>query len=122
MSQMTLRSRTIEAMGFMIEAVSEEKQAFKESVSQIAQTLITTLNSGLSTDDPQSLAIKETLTKIAAFLKEDFHVYMPLLLTNLVNDAKLDIDIKLSSADNSENEKAENAASFTFKMKGFEGN
>jgi hypothetical protein len=25
MSQMTLRSRTIEAMGFMIEAVSEEK-------------------------------------------------------------------------------------------------
>ena len=36
MAQMTLRARTIEAIGFMIEAVSEEKETFKGSVSQIA--------------------------------------------------------------------------------------
>jgi len=119
MTQMTLRSRTIEAMGFMIEAVQEQKDTFKDSVSEIAKMLVSLLTSGLTNDDPQSLSIKETLTKIASFLKEDFHAYMPLLLNNLVNDAKLDIDIKLSSADD---EKTESAASFTFKMKGLEGN
>jgi hypothetical protein len=29
MTQMTLRARTIEAMGYMISAVSEEREAFK---------------------------------------------------------------------------------------------
>jgi hypothetical protein len=32
MQQMTLRSRTIEAMGFMIEAVSEQRETFKDGV------------------------------------------------------------------------------------------
>lgn len=53
----------------------------------------------MENDDPQNLAIKETLTKIAFFLKEDFHHYMPSLLQVLVNDAKLEIDIKMQSAD-----------------------
>ena len=44
---------------------------------------------------------------------------MPLLLTNLVNDAKLDIDIKLSSADD---DKPDTSSAFTIKMKGLEGN
>jgi len=64
------------------------------------------------------LSIKETLTKIAAFLKEDFHAFMPDLLSNLVKDAKLDIDIKMTSAE----EQKPELASFTFKMKGLEGN
>lgn len=33
---MTLRARTIEAMGFMIEAVAEEKETFKANVLEIA--------------------------------------------------------------------------------------
>jgi hypothetical protein len=80
--------------------------------------LVDLLNSGLTNDDPQALSIKETLTKIAAFLKEDFHTFMPFLMTNLVTDAKLDIDIKMTSADEA---KSGSGASFTFKMKGFEG-
>jgi hypothetical protein len=32
MQQMTLRARTIETMGFMIEAVAEEKATFIENV------------------------------------------------------------------------------------------
>lgn len=64
------------------------------------------------------LSIKETLAKISSFLKEDFHTFMPFLLENLVKDAKLDIDIKLTSAD----EEKPETTSITFKMKGFEGN
>lgn len=52
-------------------------------------------------------------------MKEDFHTFMPSLLTNLVNDSKLEIDIKLESA---ELPKTSDNAGFTFKMKGLEGN
>ncbi len=53
MQQMTLRARTIETMGFMIEAVAEEKSAFLENVHQITQALVTLLTSGtLTNDDP----------------------------------------------------------------------
>lgn len=85
-------------MGFMIEAVSEQKTTFQANVVEIATSLITLLNSGLTSDDPQSLAIKETLIKIAFFLKEDFHQFMSSLLTTIVNDTKLDIDIKMENA------------------------
>lgn len=105
-------------MGFMVEAVSEQKTTFMENVVQITTSLVTLLNSGLTNDDPQTLAIKEALIKIAYFLKEDFHQFMPNLLTVIINDTKLDIDIKMESAimpSNSDN------TGFTFKMKGFEG-
>ena len=41
MTQMTLRARTIEAMGFMISAVSEERETFKQGVLEIATFLVT---------------------------------------------------------------------------------
>ena len=119
MAQMTLRARTIEALGFMIEAVTEEKATFVAGVTEITTFLVTVLNSGLTTDDPQLTAIKETLAKIAGFLKEDFQQFLPLILPTLVSDSKLDIDIKMESAELPKN--TENAG-FTFKLKGLEGN
>lgn len=115
---MTLRARTIEAMGFMIEAVAESKE-FNENVQKITAFLITVLNSGLTNDDPQILAIKETLSKISYYLKEDFHVFMGSLMPSLINDTNLDIDIKMESADMASKD---GNAGLTFKMKGFEGN
>ena len=72
--QMTLRARTIETMGHMIAAVAEEKEAFKDSVHQIARSLVEVLST-VTSDDPQGLAIKEAMSRIAYFLKEDFHAY-----------------------------------------------
>ena len=70
---MTLRARTIEAIGFMIEAVTDEKAAFVANVTEITDNLVTMLVSGsLGSDDPQQAAIKDTLAKVAGFLKEDF--------------------------------------------------
>lgn len=118
MQQMTLRARTIEAMGFMIEAVAESKE-FTENVQKIAAFLISLLNSGLTNDDPQILAIKETLSKISYYLKENFHGFMGALMPSLINDTKLDIDIKMENADLATKD---GSAGLTFKMKGFEGN
>jgi len=49
---MTLRARTIETLGYMIEAVAEEKEAFVSSIHEISSFIITLLRSGLSTEDP----------------------------------------------------------------------
>ena len=122
MTQMTLRARTIEAMGYMIEAVQNDKDSFKGQVAEITKTLVQLLNSGLTNDDPQTLAIKETLAKTAAVLKEEFHVFMPTLMTSLVNDAKLDIDIKMGQAEDPLTGKNDQTTSVTFKLKGLEGN
>lgn len=68
------------------------------------------------------MAIKETLAKTAAVLKEDFHVFMPSLMTSLINDAKLDIDIKMGQSDDPLSNIDAQSASVTFKLKGLEGN
>lgn len=120
MPQKMLRAKAIGTIGFMIESVSEMKSSFSSSVMEITNYLVNLLNSGLQTDDPQSLAIKETLTKIASFLKEDFSQYMPNMLQNLLNDSKLDIDIILEDAVLSR-DSTSNMQSLTFKMKGFDG-
>ena len=114
MQQMTLRARTIETMGYMIAAVAEEKEAFKDSVHQIARSLVLVLSS-VASDDPQGLAIKEAMSRIAYFLKEDFHAYFAQVLPSLLSDSQQKIDIKMTSADEAGGE------GFTLKLKGFEG-
>jgi len=68
MKQKIFRAQAIETMGFMIDAVIDEKEAFKTSVFEITQRLSQLLKNGLSDDDSQDVAIKDTLAKTAGFL------------------------------------------------------
>lgn len=92
-SQMNLRARTIECMGYMISAVSEMPE-FMPIVQQVTEKLFSILTAGFAHDDPQEVAVKEALSKVAYYLKEDFNVVAPKFLEILVADAKQDIDIK----------------------------
>jgi hypothetical protein len=88
--QMNLRARTIDTMGFMIEAVAEEKATFLPNVLEITNYLVNLLTSGqLNSEDPQNQAIKETLSKIGYFMKEDFHPFFAKIFPQLLEDAKL---------------------------------
>ena len=69
----------------------------------------------MTSDDPQGLAIKEAMSRIAYFLKEDFHAYFTQVLPSLLLDSQQKIDIKMTSADEAGGE------GFTLKLKGFEG-
>lgn len=51
-------------------------------------------------------------------MKEDFHPYLAPILPQLLNDAKQQIDIKLTSADDPTQE---NAEGYKLKLKGMEG-
>lgn len=81
------------------------------------------LTSGqLNSEDPQIHAIKETLSKIGYFLKEDFHPYVAKIFPQLLEDAKQSIDIKMTAADDpSAQDDDEGTIGFDLKIKGFEG-
>lgn len=96
-SQMNLRARTIESIGFMISAVSENPE-FLGAVQQVTEKLFVLMQGEFAHDDPQEIAIKEALSKIAYYLKEDFKFVAPKFLEILVKDAKLDVDIKQEDA------------------------
>jgi len=50
-SQMNLRARTIESIGFMISAVSEDKQ-FVDTVKQVTEKLFVLLDQKFADEDP----------------------------------------------------------------------
>jgi hypothetical protein len=101
MNNKKLRAKAIETVGSIIASVSqsEHKESFAQGVTEITTELAKTLQSKLDDDDPQDLAIKDTLTQCAGFLGPQFAQFMPMLLTTLVNDANLNIDFKMEAAD-----------------------
>jgi hypothetical protein len=66
-SQMRLRARTIESMGIMITAVSEDR-SFLPTVQRVTEKLFAGFNQEFSQDDPQQLAFKYTLAQTANYL------------------------------------------------------
>jgi hypothetical protein len=92
-AQRNLRARTIESMGTMIAAVSEE-QRFKPTVQEVTEKLFSLLTAGdFDASDPQELAIKDTIAKIAFYLGEDFHHVAPKYLEIILKDASLEAKI-----------------------------
>lgn len=68
------------------------------------------------------MAIKETLSKIAYFLKEEFHTYFANVLPALICDLKLEIDIKMTLEGLFEDKKDNgDSTALTLKLKGMEG-
>ena len=74
MENKKLRAKAIETVGSMIASVasSEHKETFAAGVIEITTELSKTLQSKLDDDDPQDLAIKDTLTQCAGFLGPQF--------------------------------------------------
>lgn len=92
-AQRNLRARTIESMGTMIAAVSEEER-FKPTVQEVTEKLFSLLTAGdFDASDPQELAIKDTIAKIAFYLGEDFHHVAPKYLEIILKDASLEAKI-----------------------------
>jgi len=77
-------------MGFIIASVAE-KPEFSATVKQVTEILFGYLQKEFSQDDPQVLAIKDTLAKTAYYLKEDFHAVAPKFLEILIKDANTKI-------------------------------
>lgn len=90
--QKNLRARTIESMGILIASVADRKE-FTESVKEVTDQLFKLLDQQFDQDDPQELAIKDTIAKISYFLKEDFHQVAPKFLEILAKDALLEVKI-----------------------------
>jgi hypothetical protein len=90
--QMRLRARTIESMGVMIASVADNR-SFLQTVQRVTEKLFAAVNQEFSQEDPQQLAIKNTLAQTAYYLKEDFHVVAPKFLEILIKDASVEIKL-----------------------------
>ena len=96
-----LRAKAITTIGSIVTSVSdnEDKTPFKANVEEIAHHLAETMQRGLSDDDPQDEAIKDTLAQCAGFLGSEFGQFMPMLLNQLIADARLSVDFKMEASD-----------------------
>lgn len=126
-AQQELKSNTIQCIGYLLEAVQEKHEEFKEDAMDIAKAFISLLQPGvLREDDPQISSISQALTQVSAILKDDFLPFMPQLMEKLLKDVVADVDFKLE-----DNEIAGLASttptelgvtSISVQMKGIEGN
>jgi len=114
LKQKTIRAKIINCMGYLVQAVQEEKESFTEDVQEFAQTMAGLLAKQLEADDPQQSEIREALAKVSAFLEGDFAPYVQGLLALLLTDAQANIDIKMTNAEEAEDK------GVTLKLKGFE--
>ena len=65
--QMQLRARTIESMGVLIVSITEKRE-FLGTVQDVTAALFALLDKEFAEDDPQELAVKDTLAKVAFYL------------------------------------------------------
>lgn len=77
---------------------------------------------GFGSDDPQELAIKDTIAKIAFYLQADFHHVAPKFLEILLKDANLEVavDIKQVQEGAAQAQADPNQKAFSFKIFGME--
>lgn len=107
-------------MGILIASVADEKE-FTESVKEVTDKLFALLDQQFDQDDPQELAIKDTIAKISYFLKEDFHHVAPKFLEILAKDALLEVKITHKEAREGEVETTDDKqTSMSFKVFGME--
>lgn len=94
----------------------------KADAIEVSGLLTTLLNSGkVLESDPQSLAIQNTLSQIAACLKLEFKQFLPQIMPALLKDAARDIDLKIQDAEISGQDQDDKSTSLNVKIKGFEG-
>ena len=70
-AQLPLKARAIESMGVLIAAVADNRE-FLQEVQRVTGGLTQLLAAGFAEDDPRQLAVKDTLAKVAFYLKDDF--------------------------------------------------
>ena len=125
--QRDLKSNTKQCIGFLLEAVKDKQDEFRQDAIEIAQAFMSLLQPGvLKDDDPQVSSILSSLTQVSAILKNDFLPFMPNLMQKLLNDVVADVDFKLEDGEIAALQQPtateSGVTSITVQMKGVEGN
>ena len=103
--QMRLRAGTIESMGVLIASISdsytpgvvpetEDGKKILEMVKNITEALFTLVQKPFADEDPQELAVKGALAKVAFFLKGEFQIVAPAFLQILLKDASIVVKVE----------------------------
>ena len=96
-----LRANTIHTIGNMIYAVSEieaNKEVVINDTKEIGMKLLAVLDSKLTDDDPQIIAINNFWSQASYVLKESFAEYLPKIIPPLFGYLNLDVRMKVTDA------------------------
>jgi hypothetical protein len=86
--QVRIRTRAIECIGMLAQAVEGEK--FRPELDAIMQALLGMLAQGMPSDDPQHGEIVTTMARIARSVKQEFLPYLPQILPSIFKSARID--------------------------------
>ena len=101
--QKELRANTIKTIGNMIYAVAdikENKDAVVRDAKECILGLLALLDSKLSDDDPQAMAIYNFWGEVTGVLGESFAEFLPRVLPPLFAYAKADTNVKITDSQN----------------------
>lgn len=109
-------------MGAILDSVKDQPDLCRADALQITETLVGLLKT-IEETDPQLQAIQNTISMLAANLKEQFKPFLPGLLESLIKDINRDLDFKIVDAQEEELENAEDkeVQSIKLSIKGIEG-
>lgn len=120
--QVTIRTLTIECIGFLVSSIKNNTTLFAEDLNLIMKFLIDLQNSTQIThDDPHHQAIISVYSQFSTCLQEQFAVFLPTIMGHVLKALDIHVDFHLQDEtkveENTQNKKMAQAA-FDLKMLG----
>lgn len=94
--QITIRTLTIECIGFLVSSIKNNTALFVEDLNSIMKFLIDLQTSSqLAADDPHHQAIISVYSQFSTCLREQFAAFLPAVMGNVLNALDINVDFHL---------------------------
>ncbi|EGR30813.1 Ran binding protein, putative, partial [Ichthyophthirius multifiliis] len=95
--EISIRTYTIECMGYLLTSIKENKQIFNQDCPGIMNELIAMQNNpNIEEDDPHHAPIFLVYGQVAEALQGDFSVYLPQVINKVLKGIDIEINVKIS--------------------------
>ena len=120
--QITIRTLTIECIGFLVSSIKNNTSLFVEDLNLIMKFLMDLqVSNQLSHDDPHHQAIISVYAQFSTCLKEQFATFLPNIMGNVLQALDIHVDFNLqdeTKVEEKQQEKKMAQAVFDLKMLG----
>lgn len=116
--QITIRTLTIECIGFLVSSIKNNTALFVEDLNSIMKFLIDLQTSSqLAADDPHHQAIISVYSQFSTCLREQFAVFLPTVMGNVLNALDINVDFHLQDETKVEEKPNKKMMQATFDLK-----
>ena len=94
-----IRANCIKTLGFMVSAVASQKEKFMADIVLITDEFVKIFASNLKEDDPQLLALMNSIPNLASAMGINFTKYLSYLVPRLIKEANTSLDVQINEKD-----------------------